>query len=165
MRDQETMVRTAKRHPTTHACSGARSIKVNGRITTESMTRSVKGPVTFVATPSELGRLKALAYEPIHRPGVDEFIGLFTPGPYLRISLGDMNGFYFKARRQLCPFHPACRLFYFHTCVGGDIQQSLLDKCRSKAGIGAVRQESRRPFPFFTRKSESFFPQSVIGAQ
>src|SRR5687768_14835838 len=121
MGDQETMVRTAERHPTAHACSGARAIKVNGRITAKSMTRSIKGPVTFVAAPSELGRLKALAYEPIHRPGVDEFIGLFTPRPYLRISLGDMNGFYFKAGRQFGPFHPASRFFYFHICVGGDI--------------------------------------------
>src|SRR5687768_13730583 len=165
MGDQETMVRTAKRHPTAHACSGARAIKVNGCITAEFMPRSVKGPVTLVAAPSELGRLKALAHESIHRPGIDEFIGLFTLRPYLRIALGDMNGLYFKARCQLGPFYPAYRFFYFHACIGGDIQQGLLDECRSKAGIGAVRQEGRRPFPFFTCESEGFFSQSVIGAQ
>src|SRR5512146_70473 len=118
MRDQETVIRACQRCPTAHARSGAGTIEINGCVTTKPVTLASLRPVSLVTAPSELRRLKTLAYEAIDRPGIDKFIALFTPGGSLGISFGNMNGLYIKTEGQLGPFPVTHGFFYRKTGIG-----------------------------------------------
>src|SRR5688572_13687273 len=127
---EEAVLRAGGRHPTAHpgACAGREEIY--GGATSEGVLASDGRQMLFMRSPAELGGLKALRDEAIHRPCIPKCIDRFwLPGP-LGIALGDVNALNSKGLHQPPPAFAGTGDIGLPASVPGDVEQGLLDKPR-----------------------------------
>jgi hypothetical protein len=110
----------------------------------EVVPLAVARPVLLVRAPTELGRLRALAHEAVHRPGVDELAELLRLTPDLRVALGDVDHLHAELLRQPPPLLAGRGLGGVQSEIAGQVEQGLLDEMRNQARVGAVRKHRRR---------------------
>src|SRR5450759_649818 len=77
--------------PGSHTRTRARTIQVDRTAGSVFVSAAIRREMPLVRAPAEFGRLRALAHEALHRPGVDELVRLLGHVCDLSIALGDMN--------------------------------------------------------------------------
>src|SRR3954454_17940557 len=116
MRNQEAVIGSPERCPAAYTRRCAGTVEVNGCITAESMALPSLGPVSFMTAAPQLRRLKTLACETIHRPGVYEFVRFLAFLPSLSVPFSDMDGPDIQLEGQLRPLVASWR--FCHLRIG-----------------------------------------------
>ena len=94
---------------------------------TEVVALAIAREILLVRAPAELRRLRALADEAVHRPGVDELVGLLGHVGDLRVALRDVDDLDAQPARELAPVR--ARLSGLPASDAGvrrDVEQRLL---------------------------------------
>src|ERR1700726_3006641 len=91
MGNEKTVKVPRLRSPRANPGAGAGTIQIDGAARPDTVAPAVRGEMLLVGAPSQLGRLRAFADEAVHRPSIDELVGLLRRLGYLSVPLGDVD--------------------------------------------------------------------------
>ena len=155
----------ALRRPGAHARARARLHQVDRRQAAEIVALAVAREVALVRAPAQLGRLRALADEAVHRPGVDELARLLGLVGDLRVALGDVDDLDAELARERRPSRrarSACRRP--RRCPSAMFSSACLTKCETRPGFAPCVSTAVGRTLVAGAQRERLLAQRIVGA-